>query len=102
MVAYLARQLQQSHTVALLCGPEATGHASWNGLDVYQIHSEYHPRLRPALSLANPSTARGVAGALRAFRPDVVHAWKFITTWATSRYGLHQRLHRSFTRHRML
>jgi glycosyltransferase involved in cell wall biosynthesis len=76
MVGYLARQLQQSHTVALLtAGPEATGHASWNGLDVYQVHSEYHPRLRPALSLVNPSTTRGVAGALRAFRPDVVHAW---------------------------
>ena len=49
MVGYLARQLQQSHTVALLTArPEATVHVTWNGLDVYQIHSEYHPRLPPS------------------------------------------------------
>lgn len=76
MVAYLARQLQRSHDVAILtAGPGETHRASWDGIDVYQLHSDYHPRLRPVLSIVNPTILRGVSRAVRDFRPDVVHAW---------------------------
>ena len=46
-----------------------------DGLTVHQIHSTYHPRLRPIASFMNPRIAGKVASVLRAVKPDVVHAW---------------------------
>jgi glycosyltransferase involved in cell wall biosynthesis len=77
MVAYLALQLQrQGHSVAVLtAGPGKTQRVDWHGIPIYQLRSDYHPRLRPALSVVNPTTIRGVSRALVDFGPDVVHAW---------------------------
>jgi glycosyltransferase involved in cell wall biosynthesis len=46
-----------------------------DGLTVHQVHSAYHPRLRPIASFMNPRIAGKVAGVLRAVEPEVVHAW---------------------------
>jgi glycosyltransferase involved in cell wall biosynthesis len=46
-----------------------------DGLTVYQLHSKYHPRLRPVMSFMNPRLSRPVARVLRDLKPDVVHAW---------------------------
>jgi glycosyltransferase involved in cell wall biosynthesis len=77
MVAYLARRLQQQgHDVAVLtAGRGKTGRFSDEGILLYQLRSDYHPRLRPALSILNPAVVRGVSAAIRDFKPDVVHAW---------------------------
>jgi glycosyltransferase involved in cell wall biosynthesis len=77
IVAYLARQLQrQRHAVAVVtAGPGKTEQVDWDGIPIYQIRSDYHPRLRPALSVLNPATLGGVSRALRELKPDVVHAW---------------------------
>jgi glycosyltransferase involved in cell wall biosynthesis len=76
VVAHLAGALRDRWEVAILTtsrGPTAT--TEGDGLTVYQLHSAYHPRLRPLLSFANPRLSRGITGVLRTFRPDVVHAW---------------------------
>lgn len=76
MVAYLARQLRERHEVAILtAGDGQTEQSTWEGIPVFQIHSAYHPRLRPALSILNPATVGPIRRAMSAFRPDVVHAW---------------------------
>jgi glycosyltransferase involved in cell wall biosynthesis len=76
VVAHLAAALRDRWEVAILTtsrGPTAT--TEGDGLTVYQLNSVYHPRLRPIVSFVNPRLSRGVAGVLRTFRPDVVHAW---------------------------
>ena len=44
-------------------------------LTIYRARSDYHPRLRPLLGLANPLTLGAVRRVLADFKPDLVHAW---------------------------
>ncbi|MCC7369817.1 MAG: glycosyltransferase family 4 protein [Chloroflexi bacterium] len=44
-------------------------------LTVHQLHSQYHPRLRPVMSFMNPTLSRRVGRFLAELRPDVIHAW---------------------------
>ena len=76
VVAHLAHALRARWDVGVLTTTRGTPYESLeDGLTVFALHSAYHPRLRPALSLANPLTLRGVRGVLARFRPTVVHAW---------------------------
>ncbi|MFN0070876.1 MAG: glycosyltransferase, partial [Chloroflexota bacterium] len=76
IVSYLARRLMQRHTVGIVtAGAGPTERVNWRGLSVFQIHSAYHPRLRPAISIVNPVTVGAVRQAVQTFAPDVVHAW---------------------------
>lgn len=76
VVGHLAHALRPRWDVAILTttrGPSEI--AREDGLTVFRLHSAYHPRLRPLVSLANPLVTPGAGTAIRRFRPDVVHAW---------------------------
>lgn len=46
----------------------------FDGLVVYRIYSNYHPRWRAWLSLYNSQTISKVANIIKEIRPDIVHA----------------------------
>lgn len=76
VVHHLSTALRDRWDVSVLTtsrGPDAVQQA--DGLTVHQLHSAYHPRLRPIASFMNPRIAGKVAGVLREVKPDVVHAW---------------------------
>jgi glycosyltransferase involved in cell wall biosynthesis len=76
VVAHLSGALRERWDVSVLTttrGPDGVQHG--DGLTVHQLHSQYHPRLRPVASFANPLLSGQIAGLLRDLRPDVVHAW---------------------------
>lgn len=76
VVAHLSGALRERWDVSVLTttrGPD--GVQRGDGLTVYQLHSQYHPRLRPAASFVNPLLSRKVGRILRELRPEVVHAW---------------------------
>jgi glycosyltransferase involved in cell wall biosynthesis len=76
VVAHLAYALRDRWDVAVLTttrGPD--GSVEEDGLPVFRVHSAYHPRLRPLVSLFNPMVGAKVSAIVRRFRPDVVHAW---------------------------
>ena len=76
VVAHLANALRARWDVGVLAttrgGDEVVGQ---DGLRVFRVHSDYHPRLRPIVSLVNPLVTPKLGEILRRFRPDVVHAW---------------------------
>lgn len=45
-----------------------------NGILVWRIYANYHPRWRAYLSLYNPQTVPEIKKIIKAFHPDVVHA----------------------------
>jgi hypothetical protein len=76
VVAHLANALRDRWEVAVLTttrGPDES--VDEGGLPVFRVHSAYHPRLRPLVSLCNPMVGAKVSAIVRRFRPDVVHAW---------------------------
>jgi glycosyltransferase involved in cell wall biosynthesis len=76
VVHHLATALRDRWDVSVLTtsrGPDAV--ITGDGLAVHQLHSAYHPRLRPIASFMNPRLAGKIAGVLREVKPDVVHAW---------------------------
>jgi len=76
VVRHLSVALRDRWDVSVLTtsrGPDAVQQA--DGLTVHQVHSTYHPRLRPIASFMNPTIAWKVANVLREVKPDVVHAW---------------------------
>ena len=76
VVHHLSTALRDRWDVSVLTttrGPDAV--LQGDGLTVHQLHSAYHPRLRPVASFMNPRIAGKVAGVLQAVKPDVVHAW---------------------------
>lgn len=76
VVHHLSTALRDRWDVSVLTtsrGPDAVQQAG--GLTVHQLHSAYHPRLRPIASFMNPKIAGKVASVLREVKPDVVHAW---------------------------
>jgi glycosyltransferase involved in cell wall biosynthesis len=76
VVDHLATALRDRWEISVLTtsrGPNAV--FPGDGLSVYQLHSAYHPRLRPIASFMNPRIAGKIARVLRAVKPDVVHAW---------------------------
>jgi glycosyltransferase involved in cell wall biosynthesis len=76
VVGHLSVALRERWDVSVLTttpGPDAIG--AGGGVTVHQLHSAYHPRLRPVVSFMNPRLAGKVGGLLRRLRPDVVHAW---------------------------
>jgi glycosyltransferase involved in cell wall biosynthesis len=76
VVAHLSGALRERWDVSVLTttrGPDAVQHG--DGLTVHQLHSQYHPRLRPVASFMNPMLAGKIGGLLRDLKPDVVHAW---------------------------
>ena len=76
VVAHLAKALRARWDVRVLTTTRGTDEVvKVHGLTVYRIHSDYPPRLRPLLSLANPLVTRKVAMLVRRHRPQVVHAW---------------------------
>ena len=76
VVAHLANALRGRWEVAVLTTTRGhSGVAREGDLTVYRVHSDYHPRLRPLVSLANPLVTPAVGEILRRLRPDVVHAW---------------------------
>lgn len=76
VVAHLAHALRERWDVAVLTTTRgAPSETREDGLTVFALHSTYHPRLRPMLSLANPLTLRPIRDVLARFRPTVVHAW---------------------------
>ena len=50
------------------------GEKKYEGLDVFRIFSNFHPRWRAYLSLYNPQTVGRIARLMREIKPDVVHA----------------------------
>jgi len=76
VVAHLARALRERWDVAVLTTTRGTASDGVDaGLTVFALHSAYHPRLRPVMSVANPLTLREVRDVLARFRPAVAHAW---------------------------
>jgi glycosyltransferase involved in cell wall biosynthesis len=76
VAAQLAQALRGRFEVAVLTTDRlADSFGPGDGLSIYRLKSNYPPRLRPLLALANPLTLRGVTRVLDDFRPDVVHAW---------------------------
>jgi glycosyltransferase involved in cell wall biosynthesis len=76
VVHHLSGALRDRWDVSVLTttrGPDAVQHGA--GLTVYQLHSQYHPRLRPVASFMNPRIAGGVSRVLKQVKADVVHAW---------------------------
>jgi glycosyltransferase involved in cell wall biosynthesis len=76
VVAHLANALRDRWEVGVLTttrGPDEV--LDDDGLPVFRVHSSYHPRLRPLVSLMNPRVTPKVRAIVRRFRPDVVHAW---------------------------
>jgi glycosyltransferase involved in cell wall biosynthesis len=76
VVAHLSAALKDRWDVSVLTttrGDDALQQG--DGLTVHQIHSRYHPRLRPVASFMNPRLGGKIGGLLREIRPDVVHAW---------------------------
>lgn len=45
----------------------------YEGLKVFRVYSDYHPRWRAYLSLCNPKTVRKAEAIMRSIKPDVVH-----------------------------
>lgn len=75
VVGHLARALRD-WDVGILATTRGRNHAvDEGGLRVFRVHSSYHPRLRPIVSLLNPWVTPSVGSIVRRFRPDVVHAW---------------------------
>jgi glycosyltransferase involved in cell wall biosynthesis len=77
VVGHLARALRDRWEIAVLtttrgAPDEAT---TEDGLTIFALRSAYHPRLRPAVSLANPLLLPQVRRVLARYRPRVVHAW---------------------------
>jgi glycosyltransferase involved in cell wall biosynthesis len=76
VVAHLSAALREYWDVSVLTttrGPDAVQQG--DGLCVYQLHSQHHPRLRPIASFMNPMLSGKIGTLLRELRPDVVHAW---------------------------
>jgi glycosyltransferase involved in cell wall biosynthesis len=76
VVAHLSAALRGRWDVSVLTstrGHDAVQRA--DGLTVYQVHSQYHPRLRPIASFMNPRLGGKIARTLAEIQPDVVHAW---------------------------
>jgi len=76
VVAHLSAALKERWDVSVLTttrGEDAVQQG--DGLTVYQLHSKYHPRLRPVASFMNPLLRGKIGGVLSDLRPDVVHAW---------------------------
>jgi hypothetical protein len=76
VVDHLSRALGDRWDVSVLTttrGPDAVQRS--DRLTVHQLHSKYHPRLRPAMSFMNPLLGRKISGLLHQLRPDVIHAW---------------------------
>jgi len=76
VVHHLSGALREQWDVSVLTTTRGPGGVQQNdGLTVYQLHSTYHPRLRPIASFVNPRLTGKIAGLLREIAPDVVHAW---------------------------
>ena len=76
VVAHLANALRERWDVGVLTTTrEGDELVQDGGMTLFRVHSDYHPRLRPILSLLNPQVAPKIAAVVRRFRPDVVHAW---------------------------
>ena len=76
VVAHLANALSDRWDVSVLTTTRGRSEvATDRELTVYRVHSAYHPRLRPLLSLLNPTLTATVGEVLRRVHPDVVHAW---------------------------
>lgn len=76
VVHHLSGALRDRWDVSVLTttrGPD--GVQQGDGMTVHQVHSTYHPRLRPIASFMNPAISGKVASVLREVKPDVVHAW---------------------------
>ncbi|MFN8632538.1 MAG: glycosyltransferase family 4 protein [Chloroflexota bacterium] len=76
VVHHLSGALRERSDVTVLTttrGPDTVQQS--DGLTVHQLHSTYHPRLRPIASFCNPRLTGKIARLLRQLRPDVVHAW---------------------------
>ena len=76
VVDHLSRAIADRWDVSVLTttrGPDAVQQSE--RLTVHQLHSKYHPRLRPAMSFLNPVLSCKISGLLRELRPDVIHAW---------------------------
>ena len=76
VVDHLSRAIADRWDVSVLTttrGPDVVQRSE--RLTVHQLHSKYHPRLRPAMSFLNPVLSGKISGLLRELRPDVIHAW---------------------------
>jgi len=49
------------------------GRETWNGLDIFRIYSNYHPRWRFWITLYNPQTVFKVEKIMKEIKPDVVN-----------------------------
>jgi glycosyltransferase involved in cell wall biosynthesis len=76
VVAHLAGALRDRWDVSVVTTTRGgDDRVEADGVPVYRIHSAYHPRLRPIVSLMNPMVTRKLGPLLDRLRPDVVHAW---------------------------
>jgi glycosyltransferase involved in cell wall biosynthesis len=76
VVAHLANALRDRWEIGILTTTRGSDEVLEDGgRPVFRIHSSYHPRLRPLVSLVNPTVTPKVGAVVRRFRPDVVHAW---------------------------
>ncbi|MFH1226163.1 MAG: glycosyltransferase family 4 protein [bacterium] len=79
IVAYrLAQALKkQGHDIFVITTVQEKnrqGEEEANGLKIFRIYADYHPRWQAWLSLYNPQTAARVKEIIQIVKPDVVHA----------------------------
>ena len=76
VVGHLAGALRERWDVAVLTTTRGRDRLlDVEGTPVFSLHSAYHPRLRPFMSILNPMVTPKLTAVLRRFRPDLVHAW---------------------------
>jgi len=75
---YLARGIQkaghQVFVVTTVRHKKEEGGINYQGLKIFRIYSNYHPRWRAYLSLYNPWTLTRVRELIKETKPDIVHA----------------------------
>jgi glycosyltransferase involved in cell wall biosynthesis len=77
MYQHAARLRALGHETAVVSAVQEramAGECEVEGARVFRLHSDYDPRFRAWVGLDNPRVREGVAGALREWRPDVVHS----------------------------
>ena len=63
------------HTVQVVATTtKSPGVSEQQGVTVHRLRSRYPERFRNTVAMANPMVSKGLHTALKAFRPDVVHA----------------------------
>src|SRR3989338_10964388 len=70
----LARAGHQLFVITACQNKDEEGAADYEGLRVFKVFADYHPRWRAYLSLYNPQTVSKAGGLMKEINPDIIHA----------------------------